>query len=301
MQGTHIQSLAWEDSTCLGVTEPTRHNNWTDALEPGSSNYWNPSALEPVLHTREDCNETPHSQRAAPTLCNQRKAYTAPKTQSSQIHVRQKQHSSSGGSSGRACPLARVVLGSCGPGLESVLVLGVSLPHSDGEQGSGSVSGFPPSAGLSLSYLQCQWLAFCINVTVHTKWIFEAGAAQRHAGESFPFCGAHSESRMRPNEYYYLSGPAVHTPTPITSEIHFSPGKSRGGPALLSCSKWPDRGTGILQRPVIKVLCCSEGHDLEQEVCEFGGPLSPWLFWFMLTESLLGARSKDGGATCSWD
>ena len=38
MQGTWVQSLVWEDSTCLGAMKPVNHNYWTCALEPGSLN-----------------------------------------------------------------------------------------------------------------------------------------------------------------------------------------------------------------------------------------------------------------------
>ena len=63
MQGTWVQSLVQEDSTCLGATKPTRHN--------GSLR-----ALEPVLYNKgSHCNEKPKhpNKRAAPTGCNQRK------------------------------------------------------------------------------------------------------------------------------------------------------------------------------------------------------------------------------------
>ena len=40
MQGTQVQSLVWEDPTCLGATKPLRHNYWACALEPVSHNYW---------------------------------------------------------------------------------------------------------------------------------------------------------------------------------------------------------------------------------------------------------------------
>ena len=40
MQGTWVQFLVKEDSTCLGATKPVYHS------------YWNPNALEPVLHNK---------------------------------------------------------------------------------------------------------------------------------------------------------------------------------------------------------------------------------------------------------
>ena len=47
VQGTRVQSLVWEDPTCLGAAKPMHHNYWT-------------CALEPVLHNkRSHCNEKP--------------------------------------------------------------------------------------------------------------------------------------------------------------------------------------------------------------------------------------------------
>ena len=40
MQGTWVQSLVWEDSTCHRATKPVRHNYWACTLEPTSHNYW---------------------------------------------------------------------------------------------------------------------------------------------------------------------------------------------------------------------------------------------------------------------
>ena len=34
MQGTQVQSLVWEDSTCQGATKPMHHSYWAHALEP---------------------------------------------------------------------------------------------------------------------------------------------------------------------------------------------------------------------------------------------------------------------------
>ena len=49
--GTRVQSLVWEDSTCLGATKPMSHNFWSPCtLEPMHCNYWSSYALEPVLH-----------------------------------------------------------------------------------------------------------------------------------------------------------------------------------------------------------------------------------------------------------
>ena len=59
MQGTRVQALVREDSTCRGTTKPKRHNYWACALEPTSHNYWacvpqllKLSRLEPVLRNK---------------------------------------------------------------------------------------------------------------------------------------------------------------------------------------------------------------------------------------------------------
>ena len=43
MQGTWVQSLVWEDSTCSGTTKPMCHQYWARTLQPTSHNYWGPS------------------------------------------------------------------------------------------------------------------------------------------------------------------------------------------------------------------------------------------------------------------
>ena len=49
VQGTPVQSLVQEDSTCPGATKLVSHNYWACALEPTSSNYWAqaPRACDP--------------------------------------------------------------------------------------------------------------------------------------------------------------------------------------------------------------------------------------------------------------
>ena len=42
MQGTQVQCLIWEDSTCRGATKSMLHNYWTCAPELKSHNYWAP-------------------------------------------------------------------------------------------------------------------------------------------------------------------------------------------------------------------------------------------------------------------
>ena len=44
MQGTWVQALIREDSTCREATKPMRHNYWACALEPGSHNSYVPRA-----------------------------------------------------------------------------------------------------------------------------------------------------------------------------------------------------------------------------------------------------------------
>ena len=75
-QGTWVQSLVWEDSTCLRAMKPVHHNYWACALEPRSHNYWSPDILEPAL-----CNKRSHLMEkparcnwgAAPARCKQSK------------------------------------------------------------------------------------------------------------------------------------------------------------------------------------------------------------------------------------
>ena len=51
MQGTWVQSLFWEDSTCCGATKPMCHNCWAPRVqEPQPSK---PEHLTSVFHTRE--------------------------------------------------------------------------------------------------------------------------------------------------------------------------------------------------------------------------------------------------------
>ena len=51
VEGTRVQSLDQEDSTCLGATKPMCHNYWA---------HWSPWHLEPVLH-----NKTSHHSEKA--------------------------------------------------------------------------------------------------------------------------------------------------------------------------------------------------------------------------------------------
>ena len=68
MQGTQVQSLVREDTTCHGTTKPMRHNYWgPHTLDPTHHNYWarvlqllKSACLEPVLRNkRSHQNEKP--------------------------------------------------------------------------------------------------------------------------------------------------------------------------------------------------------------------------------------------------
>ena len=62
MQGTRVQSLVWEDSTCCGTTKPVHHNYWACAPEPACHNYWAcvPQLLKLVCLEPMLCNKTSH-------------------------------------------------------------------------------------------------------------------------------------------------------------------------------------------------------------------------------------------------
>ena len=94
MQGTRVQSLVWEGSTCPGATEPGHHNYEVFALEPKSRNYWacvpqllkptcpgacmlqllKPVLLEPVLHKRRQDSKPVHCNQEQPRLAQLEKA-----------------------------------------------------------------------------------------------------------------------------------------------------------------------------------------------------------------------------------
>ena len=61
VQGTWVQSLVWEDSTCLGETKPVHYNYWACVLQ-----LLKLGSLEPVLHKRNQCSEKP-------MICNKEK------------------------------------------------------------------------------------------------------------------------------------------------------------------------------------------------------------------------------------
>ena len=60
MQGTRVQSLVWEDSTCSKATKPVCHNYWASALRPVCCNSWSPRAPEPVLHSKRNHCKVKH-------------------------------------------------------------------------------------------------------------------------------------------------------------------------------------------------------------------------------------------------
>ena len=75
MQGTQVQSLVWEDSTCLeAAAKPRHHNPRAQALESGSHNRGSLHILELVL-----C-----SKRVAPLAPSRESLCIAMKTQHSQ-------------------------------------------------------------------------------------------------------------------------------------------------------------------------------------------------------------------------
>ena len=103
MQGTQVQSLIWEDSTCWGTAEPMHHNYWACALEPARCNCWywahvfhllslcaqllKPTLLEPVTcNKRSHRNEKPthFNQEWLPHTATPESSHMAMKTQSSQ-------------------------------------------------------------------------------------------------------------------------------------------------------------------------------------------------------------------------
>ena len=99
-QGTQVQSLLWEESTCWGTAEPM-HNYWACALELASYDYWahvfhllslcaqllKPTLLEPVIcNKRSHRNEKPMhgNEEWLPHTATTESSHMAMKTQSSQ-------------------------------------------------------------------------------------------------------------------------------------------------------------------------------------------------------------------------
>ena len=94
MQGTRIQSLVWEDSTCCGTTKPRHQNYWARAPETSSHNYrayvpqlLKTTCLKPVLwNHRSHHNEKPvHHNEEQPLFITARESpCAATKTQCNQ-------------------------------------------------------------------------------------------------------------------------------------------------------------------------------------------------------------------------
>ena len=76
MQGTWVQALVREDSTCRRATKPVHHNYWACVLEPASHNYWSPRARACALQREKSLQweACAPQRRVAPARRNQRKA-----------------------------------------------------------------------------------------------------------------------------------------------------------------------------------------------------------------------------------
>ena len=87
MQGTQVQSLVWEDSTCPRATKPMCHNYWYHALEPKSCNYWSLSAYSLCSTVRETTatrNSSTATKSSPHSLQEEKSPSKATKTQHSQ-------------------------------------------------------------------------------------------------------------------------------------------------------------------------------------------------------------------------
>ena len=73
MQGTQVQSLVQEDSSCHGATKSMYRKYWACALDSRSHNCWSLHSLEPALHhKRSHCKKKPRhcNCRGAPAFYN---------------------------------------------------------------------------------------------------------------------------------------------------------------------------------------------------------------------------------------
>ena len=75
VQGTWVQTLVWEDSTCCGAAKPMCHNYWACTLKPASHNYWarmpqllKPTCLEPMLLNKRSHHTATKSSPCSPQL-----------------------------------------------------------------------------------------------------------------------------------------------------------------------------------------------------------------------------------------
>ena len=109
VQGTWVQALVWEESTCHRATNPVRHDYlacvldptdnryWVRVLDPADSSYWvcvlDPAdssywamSLGRLLPTKEATTTgSPHpTAKSSPCSPQLQKAWTTPKTQHSQ-------------------------------------------------------------------------------------------------------------------------------------------------------------------------------------------------------------------------
>ena len=80
MQGTWVQSLVQEDSTCFGAIKPVHHICW-----PHVPHVRKPQRLELVLHQRSRCNEKPvhHTEEQPPLTSTSESLCPATKIQGS--------------------------------------------------------------------------------------------------------------------------------------------------------------------------------------------------------------------------
>ena len=85
MQGTQVQSLVWEDPTCLGATKPEYHNYQDCPVQQLQK----PVHPEPVLHSkRSRCNEKPvNNQEQTPLTATRESPNTATETQHRPPHT----------------------------------------------------------------------------------------------------------------------------------------------------------------------------------------------------------------------
>ena len=92
MQEMWVWSLVQEDPTCHGATKPVHRYYWPCALEPGSCNYWSPSALEPRSTTREatTTRRLYIAIKSSPSLMQLKKAHGAKMTQHSKKKKKKK-------------------------------------------------------------------------------------------------------------------------------------------------------------------------------------------------------------------
>ena len=90
-----VQSLAWDDPTCLKATESVHHSHWACASEPANHNCYSPRALKTTLcNKRGHHNEEParHNCRLAPAR-HERKARAQQSPSTTKNKPKKKSHS----------------------------------------------------------------------------------------------------------------------------------------------------------------------------------------------------------------